>query len=320
MINMDEPIYSYDTLIHDTKKLEEQYHSILDCVTIGSSHDNRDIVLLKLGIGEKYIICCSGVHARETINPIVLMRIIEYYSQMYMEYQEHTNRFKTLIKNPTRHIGEEYEQMLYGACIYELLQTFTILFVPLLNPDGYMVSLKGFDEIRNDELRRKCLDYNIPHYEWKFNARGVDINRNFPCKLWRQKDSTDHSASENETKALIDLFHEYKSMGFLDFHSRGKSIYYYRSMMSESYNLKQLKIANRFREITNYDLEVPENEIDSGDSGGNTVHYFSENFHKPALTIETVDEDATFPLDIKYRESTFEELKLMIFEYGSLIL
>jgi g-D-glutamyl-meso-diaminopimelate peptidase len=90
-------------------------------------------------------------------------------------------------------------------------------------------------------------------------------------------------------------------------------------MMPESYNNQQFEIATRLMQITNYELMPPENEIDSGDTGGNTVHYYSEYFLKPALTIETVDEDAVFPLALHYRSSTFEELKLVILEFGSMI-
>jgi g-D-glutamyl-meso-diaminopimelate peptidase len=149
----------------------------------------------------------------------------------------------------------------------------------------------------------------------------MDINRNFPSKLWNPKFEGDHAASENETKALIFLFLDYnRSKGFLDFHSRGKQIYYYRNQMPDSYNNKQYEIACRLKKVTNYELVPPEEEIDPGDSGGNTVHYFAEHFRKPALTIETVEEDAQFPLDISFRFTTFEETKLVIFKFASMII
>lgn len=320
IIDLNDAYYSYDKFIADAKSLAGRYDTVLHYVTIGKSHDNRDIVLLKLGIGKKYMICCSGVHARETINPIVMLKIIEYYADLYIHHKQQKSDLKSKLNNETLHLKEEYEQMLYGACIYELLQTFTILFVPLLNPDGYMISLDGFDAIQDKNLRQKCLDLRIPSTQWKYNARGIDINRNFPSKLWKSKKDNDYPASENETTALINLFHTYKTKGFLDFHSRGKQIYYYRSMMSEIYNKNQLEIASRLMTITNYELMPPEEEVESGDAGGNTVHYYSEYFRKPALTIETVDEDAEFPLNISYRFSTFEELKLVIIEYGSMII
>jgi g-D-glutamyl-meso-diaminopimelate peptidase len=320
IVDFREPLYSYDTFVSDAKSLANQYPNIIKCVTIGVSHDNRDIILLKLGIGQKHIISCSGVHARETVNPIVIMKIIEYYAELYTNYKEQKDYLFRLLTNTKQHLVAEYEQMLYGTCIHELLHTFTILFVPLLNPDGYMISLEGFGAIRNDGLRKKCLEFNIPSTEWKMNARGVDINRNFKSKLWRQKSAQDTPNSENETKALISVFHNYPSKGFLDFHSRGKEIYYYRSLMSDYYNDKQLEIAQRLKEITGYELVAPEEEIDIGDSGGNTVHYYSEHFRKPALTIETVEEIASFPLDHGYRTATFEEIKYVVFGFGSLII
>jgi g-D-glutamyl-meso-diaminopimelate peptidase len=319
IINLNERFYSYDKLITDAKTLALQYDSILKYVTIGESHDNRDIILLKLGTGQNHMIFCSGVHARETVNPVVMLSIIEFYAQLYVNYKG-KNDLKKRFDHPALLLRDEYEQMLFSACIYELLQTFTILFVPLLNPDGYMISLGGFEAIRNEELRQYCLNQGIPAAEWKSNARGIDLNRNFPSRLWRPKTPWDHAASENETKALISLFHDYHSLGFIDFHSRGKEIYYYRSMMPDSYNKKQLEIASRLKEITGYELVMPEEEVESGDSGGNTVHYYSEHFLKPALTIETVEDEADFPLEEKYRVPVFEELKLVIFEFGSMII
>lgn len=319
IVRFSDPFYSYDKLIEDAQELSKQYKKILDYVTIGKSHDNRDIVLLKLGKGNKYMVCCAGVHARETVNPVVLLRIIEFYAETYTGYKQQKSLIMNKLYNPSKNLISEYERMLYGTCIYELLQTYTILFVPLLNPDGYMISLEGYDVIRNSNLRSLCQSKKLPYREWKFNARAVDINRNFPCRLWKQKFEGDYAASENETKVLIKLFHEYPSLGFLDFHSRGKQIFYYRSQMPESYNKKLFNIANRLKKVTNYQLVPPQEELDVSDSGGNTVHYYSEYFRRPALTIETVDEEAQFPLDISYRTVTFEEIMPAILEFGALI-
>ena len=131
--------------------------------------------------------------------------------------------------------------------------------------------------------------------------------------------SHDYAASENETKTLIEIFHKYPIRCFLDFHSRGKYIYYYRNSMNDKYNEINYNIAKHLKNVTGYGLVNKEDEIDYGDSGGNTVHYFSERFIKPAITIETVDEYANFPLDIKYRLSTFEEVKLILLELGACI-
>jgi g-D-glutamyl-meso-diaminopimelate peptidase len=320
MIDFNGPYRLYDNFLSDAEKIAIKYQNILQCVTIGKSHDNRDILMLKLGIGQQYMICCGGVHARETVNPVVLLGMVEYYADLYSNYKLQKSSMKKKLKTPTYHMEAEYGQLLYGTCIYELLQTFTILFVPLLNPDGYMIALNGFEAIQDVNLREKCISMQIPYEDWKYNARGIDINRNFPSKLWKPKSENDEPASESETKALISLFRKYLTKGFLDFHSRGNQIYYYRSIMPDSYNEKQLRIATRLTEITNYELVPPEDEIEVGDTGGNTVHYYSENFSKPALTIETTPETAQFPLSIDYRQPVFEELKMVVSEFGSMII
>lgn len=320
IIDFSREKYSCEDLVSDSKALAKQYNNIIQYVTIGESHDNRDIVMLRLGIGKRYILFCGGVHGRESINPIVLMKITEFYANQYKEFSQVKEKFDQKLKYQSKNIEGQYENMIFGKCVYELLQTYTILMIPLLNPDGYMISLYGINAIINPELKGKLKKKLSNYSEWKYNGRGRDINRNFPCRSWKPKGPRDYAASENETKALIQVFHQYRIRCFLDFHSRGKSIYYFRNSMPKSYNDNQLFIAKRLNAITKYELIDPENEIDYGDSGGNTVHYFSEHFNRPALTIETVPEDSTFPLENNQRISTYEEIKLILFQLGGLSL
>ena len=320
IIDLNRENYSYEDYISDAKALVKQYNNIIQYVTIGESHDNRDIVMLRLGTGRKYILLCGGVHGRETINPIVLLKMVEFYAYQYEVYIKNKDIYNKKLENPAGCMEEQYEHIIFEKCIYELLQTYTILFIPLLNPDGYMISLYGYKAIKSLSLQSKLKGMKHNHLEWKYNSRGIDINRNFPCRSWRPKGKRDYAASENETKALVQVFHQYRIRCFLDFHSRGKSIYYYRNSMPKEYNEKQIYIAKRLANITKYELIESENEIDYGDSGGNTVHYFSEHFNKPALTIETVDENAIFPLNHIYRASTYEEIKLILLELGGLSL
>jgi g-D-glutamyl-meso-diaminopimelate peptidase len=314
IIDFNRKDYSYEDLVLDADILTNTYKNIISNVTIGKSHDNRDIVMLRLGVGKKHILFCGGVHGRETVNPIVLLKIAEYYACHY----EDCIKIRESRETPDDVLCDEelYELILFKKCVHELLHTYTILIIPLLNPDGYMISLYGYEAVKNQALRNRIKGMGIKHFEWKYNSRGVDINRNFPSRLWKPKGKADYAASENETKALIQVFHQYRIKCFLDFHSRGKSIYYYRSAMSGEYNDKQLHIAKRLAHVTKYELNDSRNEIEPDDSGGNTVHYFSERFNKPALTIETVDENAAFPLDYKYRAITFDELKLVPLELG----
>lgn len=279
--------YYYDDLVEDARILTKRYQGILVSEVLGYSHDGREIWMLKVGCGKKNIICLGGVHGRESINPIVLMKMIETYCERYDgndKIQGNQNDWK------------------------DFLQLYSFYFIPLLNPDGYMIALRGFQVIKDDRLRLEGERAGIAHETWKYNARGIDLNRNFPSVHWVSKNQFDHAASENETKILMKVFQKINAIGFIDYHSRGKLIYYYRNQMTQAYNEIQKKIALNIGNMTGYDLAEPSEEIEIGDSGGNTVHYYCENYLRPAITIETTPDEATFPLDISFQGETYEEI------------
>lgn len=290
--------YFYDNLIEDAEFLGNTYPDLIQVEEIGISYDNRRILMIKVGKGSTNVICVAGVHGRESINTIVMMKMIESYCLIY----ENQNGVP---------VDDAWKQR-----ITDYLNTHSIYFIPLLNPDGYMIALQGFDVIQNQELREHAKSMGIPYTEWKFNARGIDINRNFPSVTWRAKSpvpnglvySGDMPASELETRALIDVFSRIESVGFLDYHSRGKVIYYYRHAMPKEYNDRQLILAREIAYITGYILGNPQEEFGADMVGGNTVHYYSETFSKPAITIETVRGDAPFPLNIIYQQDTYTEI------------
>lgn len=291
--------YYYDNFIEDCIYLRDQYSDILEIEEIGKSYDNRNIMLLKVGKGSNNVICTGGVHGRETINTIVMMKMLETYC-------------KILINQNNIDIHG-----LWKKKISDYLENYSLYFIPLLNPDGYMISLKGFDEIQNKELRDYDKSLNIPSSQWKYNGRGIDLNRNFPSVTWRSKSpvresniySGEFPGSELETKVLIEIFNRVKSIGYIDYHSRGKVIYYYRHAMSNEYNSRQKEIALNISKLTGYYLGNPDDEFEPDQVGGNTVHYYSEYIEKPAITVETVNENASFPLSIKYQQETYSEIE-----------
>lgn len=172
------------------------------------------------------------------------------------------------------------------AKAYEIPEDWRMIFVPLANPDGYEYTRLGEKPVRA-------------------NARGVDINRNFSCCSYAGSSPN----SENETRCLVQLFKAYPSRLLIDFHSRGKSIFYYRKAMDEQYNRRNLALAQKLGKVTGYVLEEPKHEIPEGDSGGNSVQHYSERYKMPALTIETVREAAAYPLQEAFQTETYDEIK-----------
>lgn len=345
--------YRYEDFLKDTNYLIEKYPSILKVYKFGESEDGRDLLVFQIGNGDIPVIITAGIHGRESINPLVMMRLIESYLELYefseplvvdfgiperlMSFDSSTRGFLTEIYNecPTVTVGipdwitmveERFQTRPKGENIPteyhpdQYFQQFTFYIVPLLNPDGYEISLEGFDAIRTPEYRLNAIASGIPAKEWKANARGIDLNRNFPSVTWRPKFPGDEPGSEKETQALMYLFSVIPALGYLDFHSRGKAIYHAKAQMSPEYNERQKRIAMRLQEVTGYDLMPPEDEIEAMDSGGNTVHYFSETYHKPAITIETVTDLEPFPLDIRHQRPAYEEIALVLFEFASALI
>lgn len=286
MISLDQH-YSYEELIKAAEGLTGRYRENLSCECIGISHDEREIPALHLGTSEECLIITGGVHGRESINPLLLLNMVEDYCER-LELERNDER----------------------SLINHLFRKFSLCVIPLLNPDGYEIAMSGFDQIRNPVLRQAMKTKEEPWAEWKYNGRGVDINRNFPSYSYTSRDGMDASASENETKALMRVFRNYpNSLGYLDFHSRGRIIYYYRNAMPITYNWKSKRVARKLQEVSGYNLGTKKDESFTKLDGGNSVNFYSEMYQKPAITIETVEDEAAFPLAVKYYRETFREIR-----------
>ena len=277
-------MYTYEELVKRMEELAGKYPEYLSLQCAGISHDEREIPVLVLGSSGKCLILSGGIHGRESINPVLLLGMAEDYCER------------------RKRAGEQDETG-------RILNKYSIYFLPVANPDGYEIALWGFESIRNPVLRHTMRMKEIPHETWKYNARGIDINRNFPCRSYTSRGNMRESASENETKALIDIFAGYPdSVGYIDFHSRGRIIYYYRRAMPFFYNRRGKHMAKKFQQISNYAIGKKREEAASVLDGGNSVNYYSENYEKLAITVETVEDCADFPLDVGYYEKTYQEV------------
>lgn len=192
-----------------------------------------------------------------------------------------------------------YAEKYYGKDIFN---RYSFNIIPLVNPDGYVMAT-------SDDSKK----------EYKYNYNNVDINRNFPSVFYQKGGASGpYAASEPETNALMMAFKSHPSVMYLDFHSRGECIYYYRQAMSSKYNERQRAIANELKESIGYNLVPPEDEIGVDDSGGNSVHFYSEKFKMPAFTIETAPEDTAFPMDIRLAEEAFDRMKDILLDIVSI--
>lgn len=169
----------------------------------------------------------------------------------------------------------------------EKLSKVSLVLVPCANPDGYVY----------------CLDYSMHNMFMgrKFNAAGVNLNRNFPTPRWGsglEPGDTDYpgpeASSEPETKALVALMNRHPYSAMVDFHSKGQEVYYGKGGFAQEDVNTTLPVAElddmnrRLAEAVRperYRLIQIRNAEDGG-FGSSTDYMFSLGV--PSITIETV--------------------------------
>ena len=227
----------YDTIQQYGETLCGKYKEFLKKDNIGISLDKRQINAYILGKGKTRLIISAGIHGRESVNTTAIMRIIEEICVCLYDEKSSIPCFGNSARLKNR--------LLSGS----------IVFVPLVNPDGYEIAIKDVNVIRDESLKEivnsyiKRQDYDYRKY--KKNAMCIDINR--------------------------------------DFFSRAP----------------QKIIAKSLSKYNGYSLMNPEEEIEKGDIGGNSVHYFSQICKGHSFTIETVNEHANFPIDEAFIREVF---------------
>ena len=109
--------------------------------------------------------------------------------------------------------------------------------------------------------------------QWKANARGVDLNRNFNAD-WEEYDdgvhhpSADHFKgvkyeSEAESKAIADLTREKEFDRTISYHTQGQVIYWFYKQEGEVLNTSK-RFAEMASELTGYQLDANYQALDSG--------------------------------------------------------
>lgn len=219
--------YSYDQMVRDIESLRSRYGANMQTNVIGTSLDGRSIYEVILGnpSAEKHILIQAGIHAREYMTPLLVMKQLEYGLEFYER--------------------GSYE----GQPLSNILHHVAIHYVPMSNPDGLMLSEFGLSSIRSEELRQiiqNCYATDVAQGRtsaafdrylmyWKANARGVDLNQNFPAN-WEKVTSSQYPSyatykgtsalSEPESQALANLANSRSWAATISYHSMGNVIYW----------------------------------------------------------------------------------------------
>lgn len=285
----DLKISTYESVYYQLRELSQRYREFTRFRMIGQSHDERVIPMLEIGRGREVLICTAGIYGREQKNVEFLLQMAGEYCQAY---------------ECSRMIDRQYP-------VEELLDQTSVCMIPLANPDGYEICRKGFSVIGNPVLRQMLKMMGRSNADWKCNARGVDLQGNFPTEDFRRTSIHDYAASENETKALMHVFKEYESVGYLDFRNRETIRRRSKSTLFLRYSRKGKKIARSLRKLSQSRERLQE-RIPSY-AGSSALEYYSELTGNPAVAVETIDES-----EVETKEEFLEiykELRTIPLEY-----
>lgn len=207
--------YTYAQMVKDIKALEEMYPHLVKTVTIGKSLDGKDLYAVRLGSGETEVLFNASAHAREHMTTSVIMKMLDEYAFAYVR-------------------GNNFG----GFNVREVLDRTSIWFVPMNNPDGVTLVQLGPDALNSSSLAKTAIQINggsKNFTSWKANARGVDLNRNYPS-LWKTvtnnpgRPSSSHykgpsPLSETETRAMYNFILTRNFKTLVDYHSSGEVLY-----------------------------------------------------------------------------------------------
>ncbi|WP_051983554.1 M14 family metallopeptidase [Pseudobacteroides cellulosolvens] len=280
--------YSHETMLNDSVKLSQSHPDIITVDSIGRSVEGRDLLLIKLGKGNRKIFLNGSHHAREYISTSLLMKMIDEYSKAYSN-------------------NENFE----GYDVINLLNEFTIYFVPMVNPDGVNLVLNGINSVKNPQKLRNIQMVNKNSRGWKSNINGVDLNRNYPA-VWEKinngflRPSSERfkgysRGSEPETQAIMNLCRNNDFELAMAYHAKGEVIYW---ADSGTCNIipKASEIADRLSKITGYKkLPVSQNP---SIYGGGFENWFRIEFKRPAFCIEL----SPYNGDLPHPDSQFDKL------------
>jgi len=262
-------IYTYEDMTNDIKELNAMYPDLVTYESIGKSHFGRDIWAVKLGKGEPSVFINGSHHAREWISTMIVMKMIESYSDAYIN---------------NRTIGSFQAK--------NLLDDEAIAFVPMVNPDGVTLQQEGLKAFPSSH-HKALLSMNNGSFDfkrWKANAMGIDLNRQYPAN-WDAKSTPTFPSWSNykgnypfqakEVMAIRDYTYKIRPKIAVAYHSSGRILYWHFHNKSANYN-RDYGMAKSFSSMTGYSLVKPE----TNPAGKGFTDWFIQEFGYPGFTPE----------------------------------
>jgi len=263
--------YTSKRVAMNCQDLVNKYPELITMESIGKSTLGTDIILLKMGTGEKKALITGGIHSREDITVNYVMRCVEEYAEAYYSS---SGRYGTFRLN-------------------KLLKEWTLYIVPVMNPDGIDIANDGVIPLYKNgtPLSEEEL------FDFKNTTTGVNLNRNFPFE-WGYEDSTINDttpdidsyigkseASEPETQAIMRLCEANAFEWLFSFHIKGNMLYWADTVNS---NAEKAEILSN-RLVVNCGFNLMRSSSIAGASGG-MENWFRQQYNKPGFCIELMED------------------------------
>ncbi|MFX3675276.1 MAG: M14 family zinc carboxypeptidase [Paenisporosarcina sp.] len=257
---------------------------------IGKSVEGRPIYAIRLGNGKKEVLFDASMHAREHMSTNVVLEMLDTYSFHYLN-------------------KSNYE----GYNVRFTLDTVSMWFVPMMNPDGVTLVQAGPNAVKNGALATK-INGGSNFARWKANVRGVDLNENFDGGWEKIKSSTTKPSfasyrgprpfSEPEAVALRDFVRKHSFKTYISYHSSGQIVYWFQ-WQKGAQATRDITLARRVSSLTGYSVVPPLYLLGSGSS----ADWFIDEKKMPGLTIEISPYVGNRPVPLTYWDRIWKQNK-----------
>ena len=266
----------YEQLTAYLRELAVSYPWLIRLDSAGTSFEGRDIPLVRFGRGSRYLYTQANAHAREHQTANFLLEVLDEYAWAYEN-------------------GGTYD----GYDVRALLDRYTIVMLPRVNPDGAEIAQKGFDAAADPAAVKRMSGAYKGAARWKANAEGTDINRNFPC-FWSplgngpagEGYSGPSAVSAPETRAVLSAMGMFPYAAFLDIHMAGNVIYFCNTGIDAGYYDRCLTYAKKLCAVTGYKIAWSE----SIRKDQTAMAYARYTYRVPAVTVE-ITKSIVYPHD-----------------------
>jgi len=315
--------YTYDELHEIAIKLSQAYPQILRYEYLGASFDKRSMFALIMteneaslkseGIYVKrmHYMVDAGLHGREDINPILVLKMIEDYAKAYTKNEK-----------------------IQGMDLREVLGRSVFHFLPVTNPDGFELARRGIDAVRTEEARSVLKQIENDNYsKFKAGMSGVDLNRNFPSPYLNQtsgvfedrwdlyKDNPLYNdqpssafyagpsaGSEPEVVILMNYMLKYDFRNYMSMHSRGEVLFWDNVNMPLSFRDRAKALALEIDTFIGYEMGQPKSSIQMT---GYASDFVAAMTLKSMITIESLPITTQLPTPQTFYNSTYEKVKII---------